>query len=56
MTPEQRNRDMQTKSHPDYSINQPVDRFDEKLMQSAALFLLKISKAAETFIPSETQY
>ncbi len=47
---------MQAKSHPDYPIRQPNDRLDERLMQSAALFLLKVSKAAETFIPSDSKH
>lgn len=47
---------MQAKSQPDYGINQQSDRLDEKLMQSAALFLLKVSRAAETFIPGETKH
>jgi len=46
---------MQIKSHPDYAIRQVNDRFDEKLMQSAALFLLKISKAAEFVIVTDTK-
>ncbi len=49
---------MQAKSQSnyDYALNHHHDRLDEKLMQSAAVFLLKISKAAESLIVTDTKH